>query len=92
MMLITCPYCGPRDHSEFTYAGDATKVRPENPEAATAEDWHDYVYLRENPAGPHLEYWHHTMGCRAYVKVLRDVTTHAVIACGRPEDDLTGAR
>ena len=24
MIRINCPYCGERDHSEFSYGGDAT--------------------------------------------------------------------
>ena len=27
-MRIPCPCCGPRDHGEFTYLGDATVSRP----------------------------------------------------------------
>jgi sarcosine oxidase subunit delta len=92
MIRITCPYCGARDHEEFTYAGDASKVRPADPGGATAADWHGYVYLRDNPAGQHLEYWHHVYGCRQYVKVLRDVTTHEVLACGRPNETLEAGR
>ena len=51
MMLIPCPWCGPRNQIEFTYGGDATLRRPapDAPEAA----WVDYVYLRDNPRGPH---------------------------------------
>ena len=26
-MLITCPYCGPRDVSEFSYQGDGNRTR-----------------------------------------------------------------
>ena len=92
MIRITCPHCGPRDQAEFSYAGDATKTRPVDPATATAADWHDYVYLRDNPAGPHLEFWHHIHGCRRYVKVLRDVTSHEVLACGWPDADLEGTR
>ncbi|MEQ8818140.1 MAG: sarcosine oxidase subunit delta [Thalassobaculum sp.] len=92
MIRITCPHCGPRDHDEFSYAGDAGKLRPADPEAASAEDWHRYVYLRDNPRGPHLEFWHHVQGCRAYVKVLRDTATHEVLATGLPQDDLEAAR
>ena len=25
MLRINCPYCGVRDHEEFSYFGDATK-------------------------------------------------------------------
>ncbi|RUW18149.1 sarcosine oxidase subunit delta, partial [Mesorhizobium sp. M1A.F.Ca.IN.020.06.1.1] len=28
-MLITCPYCGPRDVIEFTYQGDGNRERPQ---------------------------------------------------------------
>ncbi len=91
MIQLTCPHCGPRDHAEFSYAGDARIVRPADPQAATAADWDDYVYLRDNPSGAHVEYWHHVQGCRAFVKVIRDITTHEVIACGWPSDDLGDA-
>jgi sarcosine oxidase subunit delta len=48
----------------------------------------DYVYLRDNPRGLHLEYWQHVNGCRAYVKVLRDTATHEILATGLPDADL----
>ena len=54
-MMIPCPYCGNRDHSEFRYGGDASKTRP----AHGADDpkaWHDYYFLFDNPKGPHTEY------------------------------------
>ena len=28
MLLIPCPWCGPRAQAEFTYGGDATLTRP----------------------------------------------------------------
>lgn len=92
MIRITCPHCGPRDHDEFSYAGDATGQRPADMAAASPADWHRYVYLRDNPRGPHLEYWHHVQGCRAYVKVLRDTATHEVLATGLPGDTLEAPR
>ena len=51
-MLIPCPHCGQRPHSEFTYGGDATLRRPAEPARASDEAWFDYVYLRDNPRGP----------------------------------------
>lgn len=39
----------------------------------------NYVYFRENPRGPHSEYWHHVGGCRAWLKVRRDTVTHEII-------------
>ena len=77
-MRIPCPYCGDRDAHEFAYLGDATLTRPD-PAAPDAEErFADYVYLRDNPAGPHQEFWYHASGCRQWVKVARDTRTHAV--------------
>lgn len=75
-MRIPCPYCGPRGSAEFSVHGDAAPQRP----AADApqEAWHAYVYLRDNRAGPHEELWHHTHGCRQWLVVSRDTTSHAV--------------
>lgn len=78
-MRISCTYCGPRDASEFTYLGDATLTRPdpETPDAEAA--YFDYVYLRDNPAGPHRELWYHASGCRAWLEVTRDTRTHEIL-------------
>lgn len=76
-MLIPCPHCGPRDVSEFSYQGDATRTRPELA-STDMKAWYDYVYNRPNPAGPHREYWQHTGGCRAHLIVTRDTCTHEI--------------
>ncbi|HYZ62485.1 MAG TPA: sarcosine oxidase subunit delta [Acetobacteraceae bacterium] len=76
-MRLPCPYCGERGREEFSYLGAAGLVRPE-PDAPF-EAWHDYVYLRENPAGPHRELWHHLYGCRRWLVVTRDTRTHEVL-------------
>ncbi len=78
MILIPCPHCGPRAQIEFTYGGDATVTRPD-PASASDQEWLDHVYLRDNPRGPHLEWWQHTGGCRAWIRVRRDTLTHRVL-------------
>ena len=82
-MRIPCPYCGERGREEFTYLGDAAPYlagRPDaaSPDAATA--FHEYVYIRDNPAGPLEELWHHVAGCRSWLVVRRDVTTHHILS------------
>lgn len=77
-MRITCPWCGPRPLSEYTYGGDASKTRPENPDKAGLDTWMDYVYLRKNPAGRHKEFWHHTSGCRSWLVATRDTVSHEI--------------
>ena len=77
-MLITCPYCGPRDVAEFSYQGDANRVRPD-PASTDQAAWNAYVFERPNPAGPHREYWQHAGGCRSHLLVVRDTTTHEIL-------------
>jgi methylglutamate dehydrogenase subunit B len=76
-MRISCPYCGERDVQEFAYLGDADKIRPEGPDATT-DAMFEYVYMRDNPAGPHREFWYHSAGCHAWLIVRRDTRTHAI--------------
>ncbi|MGF1525549.1 MAG: sarcosine oxidase subunit delta [Candidatus Competibacterales bacterium] len=78
MFVITCPFCGAADVTEFSYGGDASRLRPAAD--ASLEAWHDYVYLRSNPRGPHDEYWHHVAGCRQWLVVRRDTLTHQITA------------
>ena len=77
-MRIPCPHCGPRTHDEFTYYGDATVRRPPpaGPDAQRA--FYDYVYLRDNPFGPHRELWFHQGGCHEWLVVERDTRNHDI--------------
>jgi sarcosine oxidase subunit delta len=90
-MRIRCTYCGERGHEEFAYLGDATVARPAADPAqpigeADRARWHDYVYLRDNPSGPHRELWQHVGGCRAWLVVTRDTRTHAISAVDAASD------
>jgi len=76
--LITCPHCGRRPREEFTVKGDASRARPA-PDAG-ADSWAAYVFERDNPRGPHAEYWQHPGGCRRWLVVTRDTASHAVLA------------
>ena len=88
MLLIACPWCGPRAQSEFTYGGDATAKRPATD--APEDAWVQFVYIRDNPAGPHEELWQHSAGCRQWFSVRRDTRTHEILASARPGEPLTG--
>ena len=52
---------------------------PADPGAVSDDAWLDHVYLRDNPRGPHWEWWHHSAGCRAWIKVKRDTMTHEIL-------------
>jgi methylglutamate dehydrogenase subunit B len=77
-MRIPCPFCGERDAQEFAYLGDATVERPDGDAPDALRAFHDYVYLRANPAGLLREYWQHVTGCRSWLVVTRDTRSHAV--------------
>ncbi|NOE19355.1 sarcosine oxidase subunit delta [Ruegeria atlantica] len=80
-MIINHPLLGPRDASEFTYLGDASLInRPDWQSDTAAAEFHDYVYLRENPAGTHRELWFHEQGDRSWLVVTRDTLTHEILA------------
>ena len=77
MLTITCPVCGGRDYTEFHYGGDASKSRPLHG-TADLRVWHDYVFLFDNPKGPHLEFWQHIFGCRQWLVLERNTATDEV--------------
>jgi sarcosine oxidase subunit delta len=37
-----------------------------------------------NPAGEHLEYWHHTIGCGKWFKVSRNTTNNEIYGSSKP--------
>ena len=78
MLRIPCPWCGERNMVEFTYGGAADRPHPGL--AAETAEYFEHVYLRANPRGPHLEYWHHVNGCRQWLKVKRDTLSHEIQA------------
>ena len=99
MMLIPCPWCGKRSELEFTHGGDASKIMPSGEEDNWGqsknarnfysdpnylEAWYQYVYERPNPAGEHVEYWHHSYGCNKWFKLTRNTTTNAISENSKP--------
>ena len=79
MLLIACPWCGPRHQSEFTCGGEAHIVRPD-PATASDAAWADYLFMRANPKGAHHERWFHAQGCRRWFHMTRDTVTHDILA------------
>ncbi len=83
MLLINCPYCGPRPELEFAYGGQAHIARPADPAKASADEWGAYLYLRSNTFGVHAERWRHVRGCARFFNALRDTTTDQILATYR---------
>ncbi|EBA16866.1 sarcosine oxidase, delta subunit family protein [Roseobacter sp. SK209-2-6] len=78
-MMIDHPLLGLRDAQEFTYLGDASLIdRPDWRSDTAQEEFHDYLYLRDNPAGEHRELWYHEAGDRSWLVVTRNMLTHEI--------------
>ena len=75
-MIIDHPLLGPRDASEFVYLGDASLI--DRPDGSDINDFHDYLHLRDNPAGEHRELWYHEQGDRSWLVVTRNTLTHEI--------------
>lgn len=78
-MIINHPLLGPRDAAEFVYLGDASLInRPESDANDAAEQFYEYLYLRDNLAGEMRELWYHEQGDRSWLVVTRNTLTHEI--------------
>jgi sarcosine oxidase subunit delta len=80
MLLIECPFCGPRAEVEFRCGGETHIQRPSPHGEVSDQVWSEYLFYRTNPKGEHRERWHHAAGCRRWFNVARDTTTHRIAA------------
>ncbi len=92
MLLITCPYCGPRPEIEFAARGEAHVARaaPDAGGEAVAAS----LYLRSNPRGVIAERWRHVAGCGRFFNALRHTVTDKFVATyrvGEHRPDLAAA-
>jgi heterotetrameric sarcosine oxidase delta subunit len=82
MLLLPCPYCGPREETEFRYGGEGVLI----PLDADERAWARFLYYRASPAGLFTERWVHTHGCRQWFQVVRDTLTHEITATCRLDE------
>ncbi|MBA3629689.1 MAG: sarcosine oxidase subunit delta [Actinobacteria bacterium] len=83
MLLIPCPWCGPRDEIEFSYGGEAHIAYPAEPDELSDAQWADFLFMRHNPKGDFSERWYHSSGCRRWFNVIRSTVTHEIRAVYR---------
>jgi heterotetrameric sarcosine oxidase delta subunit len=88
VLLIPCPWCGPRNEDEFVCGGEAERRRPTDPDVVDDSGWADYLYHYDNRKGPVRERWWHSAGCNRWFEIERDTATHAI----RPPADGDGWR
>ncbi len=78
MILIKCPNCGKRNSQEFRYGGEYNP-RPKNPLEQSDAAFAEYVYMRDNRQGEHVEWWYHRAGCGLWFLARRDTQSNAVL-------------
>lgn len=83
MFLITCPNCGVRNVTEFRYGGESNP----RPRDASAREWANYIYARENRLGEQLEWWYHRAGCQRWFLARRHTGTNKVMETRWPDQE-----
>jgi len=73
--LLTCPHCGVREVTDFSFGGEVV-VRPKS--TPTERELNTYNYFRANVAGDQVEWWWHRSGCRAWFLAERDTRSNVV--------------
>ena len=79
MQIFPCPFCGPRNETEFHFAGELGKVRPTMTQDVSAEDWATYLHAQRNEKGPVREVWMH-LTCAELFVMERDSVTMDVLS------------
>ena len=83
MLLIPCPYCGPRAELEFRGGGQAHIARPAEPMTQSDEAWADMLFYRDNIKGVQRERWQHAHGCGRWFNAVRCSVTDRIVATYR---------
>jgi sarcosine oxidase subunit delta len=74
MLTLNCPYCGvAADESELAAGGEA-HLKRFGP-GSSDDEFHSYLFTRENPKGVHLERWRHVYGCGKWFHAARCTMT-----------------
>ncbi len=85
MLLIRCPHCSmERPEAEFRYGGEAHIARPSEPSTVSDAAWADFLYMRSNPKGLHVERWRHIHGCGRFFNGVRDTVSDRILATYKP--------
>ena len=78
MQRFPCPFCGLRPETEFYFAGETGKTRPETTGAVSETEWQQYLYAQRNEKGPVREVWMHST-CQELFIMERDSATMDVL-------------
>ena len=79
MLKIPCPFCGPRNETEFAHGGPQKQRRPDDSSSMDDHEWIEYLTVPPNPFGPVRERWWHVRGCGQWFTLTRDTRSHDLI-------------
>lgn len=78
MQIFPCPFCGDRNETEFHFAGELGKIRPDTTADVEADAWARYLYTQRNEKGHVREVWMH-IPCAELFVLERDSVTMDVL-------------
>jgi heterotetrameric sarcosine oxidase delta subunit len=81
--VLTCPYCGVREVTDFAFGGE---LNPRPKEAPSLRELGQYNYFRRNVAGVQQEWWLHRSGCGEWFIAERDTRTNEVRWTAPPKE------
>ncbi|MEX0280161.1 MAG: sarcosine oxidase subunit delta [Arenibacterium sp.] len=79
MQLFPCPFCGFRNETEFHFAGEFGKTRPDTTGEVSDADWARYLYTQRNEKGAVREVWMH-LTCSELFVLERDSVSMEVLS------------
>lgn len=91
MLLIPCPWCGPRGHEEFTFGDAADKRRPAQPQRCDDDTWAEFLYGPQNPPAGGRYLVCHSLACGLWFAVDFDTSSHE-LTDSRPLGGRDGGR
>ncbi|WP_170343864.1 sarcosine oxidase subunit delta [Ruegeria atlantica] len=74
MLILNCPYCGVDAEETELAAGGEAHLKRFGP-SSSDDEFHDYLFMRENPKGVHFERWRHANGCGKWFHAARCTQT-----------------
>ncbi len=84
MLLIPCPWCGPRDETEFALRRRGAHRAARRHRRADRRGVGRLPLHAQEPEGRHLEHWVHAYGCRRWFNVERDTVSYRITAVYKP--------
>lgn len=77
MQQFPCPFCGLRDETEFHFAAEGGKHRPEPAQDVSDKEWSDYLYAANATKGIAQEIWIH-LTCGEFFMMSRDTMSREI--------------